>query len=96
MKITLHIAEIENYPDNDDILAFKPDRLGHGVLLSPAQVELLKKLGIPIELCPTNYLSTLGLTSYVQTPNLKWMKESGHPFNFGTDNTRKNLGYNEI
>jgi adenosine deaminase len=89
LKTTLHIAEITNLPDNDSILAFAPDRLGHGVLLSPGQVEVLKKAHIPVEVCPTNYQSTLQLLAYSDTPNVKWMKEQNHPFTLGTDNTCK-------
>ena len=87
LKVTVHTGEMENYPDNDDIIAFKPDRLGHGALLSSSQVEQVKSLAIPIECCPTSNVNILGLISYNQLPNVKWMKESNHTFSLCTDDT---------
>lgn len=86
-KITLHAGEIANYPDNDDIVGFKPDRLGHCAIFNESQIENLKKLRIPIEACPTSNLFTLAKGSYKDVPNIKWMKENDYPFSLCTDDT---------
>jgi len=86
-KITLHAGEIANYPDNDDIIAFRPDRLGHCAEFTEEQIENLKKLRIPIESCPTSNLFTLTKGSYKDVPNIGWMKESNYPFSLCTDDT---------
>ena len=86
-KITLHAGEIVNYPDNEEILAFKPDRLGHCALFSEEQVGKLKASRIPVEVCASSNKSTLGKHSYNDVPNIKWMKECSYPFSLCTDDT---------
>lgn len=86
-KITLHAGEVANYEDNDDIVGFKPDRLGHCAVFTEEQVAVLKKVRIPIESCPTSNLFTLGKMSYKEVPNVAWMKENAYPFALCTDDT---------
>lgn len=86
-RVTLHAGEIANYPDNDDIVAFRPDRLGHCAMFSQEQVENLKKLRIPIESCASSNLNTLGKGTYADVPNIKWMKGEKYPFSLCTDDT---------
>lgn len=35
LKVTLHCAEFANHEDNDRMICFKPDRIGHGSYLHP-------------------------------------------------------------
>jgi adenosine deaminase len=72
LKVTLHCGEVpcdeklggtssREYQDAECILAFKPDRLGHALLLPPSLQEQLLQLQIPVETCPTSNVMTLEL-----------------------------------
>ncbi len=58
MKITLHFAEVRNEVDTEAILDFAPHRVGHACCLSPAQMQRMIDMRIPIEVCLTSNLMT--------------------------------------
>jgi len=70
MKTTVHCAEIPcdpgttAYDEAVSILEFRPDRLGHAVLLPPDLLQKLDQLRIPVETCPTSNIMTLELHHY--------------------------------
>ena len=41
------------------MIDFKPDRLGHCCFLTNEQINQVKDLGIPVEVCPTSNISTV-------------------------------------
>ncbi|GMH62373.1 hypothetical protein TrST_g13765 [Triparma strigata] len=63
LKITVHCGEIINPSEIDEILNFRPDRLGHFLTCTDEQFERARDNEIPIEVCPTSNLLTLGLNS---------------------------------
>jgi adenosine deaminase len=76
------------------ILEFRPDRLGHALLLSPSLQATLDKLRIPVETCPTSNVMTLELAKLAdgnlihalkQHPALHHWLRTNHPLAIGTD-----------
>lgn len=69
LKATIHTAEIpcskpgdqQQYTEALSILRFRPDRIGHGVLLPADLMDQLQILKIPVEVCPTSNVMTLEL-----------------------------------
>jgi adenosine deaminase len=68
LKVTIHCAEIEcnipnskEYKETQTILQFRPDRIGHAVLLPPDLLQQLRELHIPVESCPTSNVLTLDM-----------------------------------
>ena len=53
--------------DTEAILAFRPERLGHALHLTPAHVATLEAAPIPIELCPTSNMKVLPTTTCLTT-----------------------------
>lgn len=54
-KITVHTPELETaLSELDTIIDFRPDRLGHFLFYNDEQLQTVKHLGIPIEICPTS------------------------------------------
>lgn len=72
LKLTVHTAEIDNDPETSDIIDFRPDRLGHAIVLGDEQRDRLLSLQppIPIEVCPTSNILTLELDGYGQHPTV--------------------------
>ena len=89
VPITVHCAEIENGPEVDAILSFKPERLGHALVLSDSQVGCLLSMSPrpPIELCPTSNMKTLALVSMSHHPTAKRWVSEGYPFSINTDDS---------
>jgi adenosine deaminase len=85
LKVTLHCGEVpcndnDNVTNNDDspkarydvamaILDFRPDRLGHAMLLPQNLQERIIQEKIPVETCPTSNVMTLELTKKNKTDN---------------------------
>lgn len=82
------------YEEAAYIINFKPDRLGHALLLSDGLMDILLKQPIPIETCPTSNIMTLELAMHhhgnlldgmKMHPQLgKWL-ERGYPISISTD-----------
>jgi adenosine deaminase len=84
LKCTIHCAEVES-DEYQDILAFRPNRLGHAVLMPR---EAFVGLNIPVECCPTSNLLTLELHHQpvtLQTMNVQQWIADDYPFVICTD-----------
>ena len=84
------------YQEAESILQYKPDRLGHALLLSDSLMERLIQQPIPIECCPTSNIMTLELANHTNGslldgmkmhPKLgKWIKKN-YPISINTDDS---------
>lgn len=64
LKITVHAGELpESVKENEDVLEFAPDRIGHFIYFTKEQLRRVRELGIPIEVCFTSNLCTTALAS---------------------------------
>lgn len=76
LKVSVHAAEVDNERETTDMLAFKPDRLGHALFLEPQHIRNVLDSGIPIEICPTSNRLTLQLLALHEHPNLStWIEK---------------------
>jgi len=108
LQVTVHCAEVPCGNDNPNesqavvtareeaaaILQFRPDRLGHALLLSPSLQAKLDQLRIPVETCPTSNVMTLELAKLAggnlihglqSHPTLHHWLQTNHPLAIGTD-----------
>lgn len=90
-------ALLKAYQEAASIIQFKPNRLGHALLLSDSLMETLsQQQSIPIECCPTSNVMTLELALHHEGnlidgmkmhPQLgKWLK-NGYPISINTDDS---------
>lgn len=63
LRVAVHVGELNHPADTASVLDFGPERLGHALVLSAADVSRLRAKPVPIELCPTSNLKTLQLLS---------------------------------
>ncbi|XP_044265425.1 adenosine deaminase-like protein [Tribolium madens] len=88
--ITLHCAEIKNDEEVEEILKFRPDRIGHGTFLHPnfggndSIWKLYLDTNIPLECCLTSNVACGTAKSYKQHHLQEWIKNS-LPFTLCTD-----------
>lgn len=78
LKVTVHCGEVSNDAEFLAVLSFRPERLGHAVILGKEVREALLsfKPQIPIEVCPTSNLLTLGLSGHGEHPTVRgWIEE---------------------
>ena len=93
LPASVHCAEVEDHAEMDDVLAFRPARLGHALFLSAAHVEALRAAPIPIELCPTSNLTTLRRAHMREHPTAaRWLLDDlrtteAYPVSISTDDT---------
>ena len=89
-------AKLKAYHEAESILQFKPDRLGHALLLSDSLMEKLSQQPIPIECCPTSNVMTLELSLHKEGNLLDGMKlhpqlgkwlEKKYPISINTDDS---------
>lgn len=76
--MTVHCGEVPDGPDFLAVIAFRPERLGHAVILSDEVREALLSAvpRIPIEVCPTSNLLTLALSDHGEHPTVQdWIRE---------------------
>lgn len=84
------------YQEAVSIIEFRPERLGHGLLLSEMLMKRLTHQPIPIECCPTSNVMTLELSSHhggnlidgmkIHPQLGKWL-ENGYPISINTDDS---------
>ena len=84
LKTTVHCAEINNPEDTDEIIDFKPDRLGHAAVLNKNQIEKIIENKIPVEVCLSSNMTTKACERISDHPVKYWIKEN-HPFCLCTD-----------
>lgn len=100
LKVTLHCAETpcdegtDAYAEAAAMLDFRPDRLGHAILLPPPLQQRLRDLRIPVETCPTSNVMTLELHKPADGDLVHGLRQhallrdwvaQGHPLTIGTD-----------
>ncbi|CAB9528435.1 Adenosine deaminase [Seminavis robusta] len=108
LKTTVHCGEVPVAagPDDtdprlakarDEVLAifeFRPDRLGHALLLPESLRNELTTLQVPVESCPTSNVMTLELAKHMggdlihglrQHPQLQYWLDDNYPISIGTD-----------
>ncbi|XP_018304077.1 adenosine deaminase-like protein [Mycetomoellerius zeteki] len=90
LRITAHCAEVPNEMETNDILKFKPDRLGHCTCIHPSLqgsqqlFDTLLESKIPVELCLTSNIKCKTVSSYMYH-QFKYLYKAGHPITIGTD-----------
>ena len=87
-KITLHCAETDQQSaEAQQMIDFRPDRLGHCTFLSKNQMQQVADLGIPVEICPTSgtILAQCGLVNFL--PPLLEFAKLQHNVIIGCDDT---------
>jgi len=90
LKITAHCAEVPNEVETNDILKFKPDRLGHCTCIHPSLqgsqqlFDMLLESKIPVELCLTSNIKCKTVSSYM-CHHFQYLYKAGHPITIGTD-----------
>ncbi|CAK9003896.1 Adenosine deaminase-like protein, partial [Durusdinium trenchii] len=82
-KLTAHCGEVDDPEDVAAILALKPHRLGHALLVPAA----FKPLGVVVECCPTSNCKTLSLRSVEEHPLIPEWLEQDQPFVVCSDDT---------
>ncbi|CAM9351236.1 unnamed protein product [Ectocarpus sp. 6 AP-2014] len=89
LKVTVHCGEVPNDADFLEVIAFRPERLGHAVVLGEEVRQMLLSLvpRIPIEVCPTSNLLTLALSHHGEHPTVRGWIEAGYPFGVNTDDS---------
>ena len=81
-------ARRPEHADTARTIAFRPERYGHAVAMTPTLLSDLAATGAPIEICPTSNLRTLALGSdYRRHPTIGHWLEAGHPIAICTDDT---------
>ncbi|CAM9272345.1 unnamed protein product [Ascophyllum nodosum] len=87
LKVTAHCGEVPNDSEFSAVVRFRPDRLGHAVVLGEEAREALlsARPPIPIEVCPTSNLLTLALSDHREHPTVRSWIEEGYPFSVNTD-----------
>jgi len=87
LKVTVHTGEIpHDEQDTLEILNFKPDRLGHCNFLTEEAQEFIVENKIPIEVCPSSNMATIGLDSIIDH-HFGYFFSRNHPVAVCTDDT---------
>ncbi|CAN0351067.1 unnamed protein product, partial [Pylaiella littoralis] len=89
LKVTVHCGEVSDDADVLSVIAFRPERVGHAVVLGEEVRQALLSLSpqIPIEVCPTSNLLTLALSHHGEHPTVRGWIEAGYPFSVNTDDS---------
>eukprot|EP00924_Labyrinthula_sp_SR-Ha-C_P011034 maker-scaffold_33-snap-gene-3.72-mRNA-1 protein AED:0.26 eAED:0.26 QI:179/1/1/1/1/1/2/711/351 len=86
-KITVHCGEVLNEKEVDNILNFSPERLGHCLFVSSEQMKKIRKQNIPVEVCPSSNMITLGLKDLSQHPGLNTWLQTNQNITICTDDS---------
>lgn len=86
---------VKSFEEVSAIFNFRPNRLGHALLLPESlRNVLMKELLIPVESCPTSNVMTLELAKHMggnlihglkQHPQLPYWLQEEYPISIGTD-----------
>ena len=108
LKVAVHCGEVPvppagaaaaEKPEIEQVIDFRPDRLGHALFLSDKCLQMLEDDPIPIECCPTSNVMTLELAGGAagggegeslasglrKHPTLKHWLDIGYPVSISTD-----------
>ena len=69
-KCVCQPGDVPNHSDINDILSSHPNRLGHALFLSESNKATVREQNIPIEICPSSNMKTMGLVSLNKHPIL--------------------------
>ena len=109
LNLTIHAGEASGAQSVESALQFGADKIGHGIhaIEDKNVCELLKKLGICLEICPKSNLDTKAITSYDELP-IRQFIDMGIKVSINSDDmtvsntsvkkeyeTLSNLGFNE-
>lgn len=84
--VSLHFGEVLNDEECLQMLEFKPERVGHAVVLSPRVASrLVQDISIGVEVCITSNLVTQSVRSVSEHPVVTQLIPAGHPFCLCTD-----------
>lgn len=87
LGVSVHVGEVWNAADTRAVcLDFRPDRLGHAVLLEPEVRDALARRPIPIEVCPTSNVKTVAGLTY-ETHQFGRLFAAGYPLAVCTDDS---------
>lgn len=84
LKVTLHCGEVPDPQEIEDMIRFRPERLGHCLCLSGTQFQALREqktvndVSHVIEVCPTSNCITLSMKSLHKHPVLEDHYSSKH------------------
>lgn len=70
IKVALHCAEVIDQTDTQEMIDFRPERLGHCCYLSASQVKQVVEMKIPVEVCPTSNVQATQSRSVGQLPHV--------------------------
>ncbi|XP_011696540.1 PREDICTED: adenosine deaminase-like protein [Wasmannia auropunctata] len=90
LRITAHCAEVPNEVETNNIIKFKPDRLGHCTCIHPSLqgsqqlFDTLLESKIPVELCLTSNIKCKTVSAYI-SHQFTYLYKTGHPITIGTD-----------
>jgi len=87
LRIAVHVGEVDDPQDTAAVVRFRPDRLGHALLLTAEDRRMLAAAPVPIELCPTSNLKTLQLGSLCDHPTMQHWLTVGYPVSISTDDS---------
>lgn len=87
LRVAVHVGEVNAPEDTAAVIDFRPERLGHALLLSTHDLKRLREHPIPIELCPTSNLKTLQLNELESHPTLTTWLAEGYPVSISTDDS---------
>ena len=75
LNLTVHAGEARGSKSVETAIQFGADRIGHGIhaIEDKKLCELLKKLGICLEICPKSNLDTKAISSYDDLPIREFM-----------------------
>lgn len=94
LHLALHLGESPEEIDNKEkelgqaklLEQLKPDRIGHGVFLSPQALKwVLNHPSVPIEVCPTSSVVVGMIDHHSNHPGIKYYLKHKHPVVVGTD-----------
>lgn len=86
LPVSLHFGEVLNDEECLQMLEFKPNRVGHAVVLSPRVVShLLQDKSVGVEVCITSNLVTQSVRSVSEHPVVTHLIPARHPFCLCTD-----------
>lgn len=89
LPVSLHFGEKEDEAECLEMLQFKPDRLGHAVIMSPRVLSQLLRTEprIGVEVCITSNLKTTGIVHVADHPVVRDLIPAGYPFCICTDDS---------